>query len=250
MTRQRGGQSSDGARDETSAGGVVFRLDGREPLVLLIRDSYQNWGFPKGHVERGERPEEAAVREVSEETGLAALTVRGAISIARRFQDPLAELVKVDPKSIGVGQYQHDVYQPFLAKKLDEVVESCVNLVGVELNTASAPLLSRVAGIGAALAKKIVQHRNERRVDPIHIAAHGGACRVQHEAGVRTKVVQAAVQHGRTEQLRLGNAALCSSNPQVVRLTGTQRAVDEHMDGIGVVHSSMSCETSTPSSSA
>jgi uncharacterized protein len=90
------------------------------------------------------------------------LTVRGAISIARRFQDPLAELVKVDPKSIGVGQYQHDVYQPFLAKKLDEVVESCVNLVGVELNTASAPLLSRVAGIGAALAKKIVQHRNER----------------------------------------------------------------------------------------
>jgi uncharacterized protein len=88
------------------------------------------------------------------------LTVRGAISIARRFQDPLAELVKVDPKSIGVGQYQHDVYQPFLAKKLDEVVESCVNLVGVEVNTASAPLLSRVAGIGSALAKKIVQHRD------------------------------------------------------------------------------------------
>jgi uncharacterized protein len=89
------------------------------------------------------------------------LTVRGAISIARRLQDPLAELVKIDPKSIGVGQYQHDVYQPLLAKKLDEVVESCVNLVGVELNTASAPLLARVAGIGGSLAKKIVAHRNE-----------------------------------------------------------------------------------------
>lgn len=90
------------------------------------------------------------------------LTIRGAISIARRLQDPLAELVKVDPKSIGVGQYQHDVYQGLLAKKLDEVIESCVNRVGVELNTASAPLLSRVAGIGATLAKKIVSHRNEK----------------------------------------------------------------------------------------
>ncbi|MEN7972195.1 MAG: Tex family protein [Verrucomicrobiota bacterium] len=89
------------------------------------------------------------------------LTVRGAISIARRLQDPLAELVKVDPKSIGVGQYQHDVYQQLLKDKLDEVVVSCVNHVGVELNTASAPLLSRVAGIGDSLAKKIVDYRNE-----------------------------------------------------------------------------------------
>jgi protein Tex len=90
------------------------------------------------------------------------LTIRGAISIARRLQDPLAELVKLDPKSIGVGQYQHDVFQPFLAKKLDEVVESCVNGVGVELNTASASLLSRVAGVGPGLAKRIVAHRNEK----------------------------------------------------------------------------------------
>jgi protein Tex len=90
------------------------------------------------------------------------LTIRGAVSIARRLQDPLAELVKIDPKSIGVGQYQHDVYQGLLAKKLDEVVESCVNLVGVELNTASAPLLSRVAGIGPSLAKRIVAHRDEK----------------------------------------------------------------------------------------
>ncbi|AKF11366.1 Tex family protein [Sandaracinus amylolyticus] len=90
------------------------------------------------------------------------LTVRGAISIARRLQDPLAELVKVDPKSIGVGQYQHDVHQPLLARKLGEVVESCVNHVGVELNTASASLLAYVAGIGGSLAKKIVKHREEK----------------------------------------------------------------------------------------
>lgn len=89
------------------------------------------------------------------------LTIRGAISIGRRLMDPLAELVKIDPKAIGVGQYQHDVYQPMLAAKLDEVVESCVNLVGVELNTASAPLLARVSGVGPAMAKRIVQYRNE-----------------------------------------------------------------------------------------
>jgi len=89
------------------------------------------------------------------------LTIRGAISIARRLQDPLAELVKTDPKSIGVGQYQHDVYQELLKNKLDDVVVSCVNHIGVELNTASAPLLSRVAGIGDSLAKKVVEYRNE-----------------------------------------------------------------------------------------
>ena len=88
------------------------------------------------------------------------LTVRGAISIGRRLQDPLAELVKVDPKAIGVGQYQHDVHQPLLAAKLDEVVVSCVNGVGVELNTASAPLLERVSGLSAALAKAIVEWRD------------------------------------------------------------------------------------------
>ena len=89
------------------------------------------------------------------------LTVRGAISIARRLQDPLAELVKIDPKSIGVGQYQHDVYQPLLKRKLEEVVESCVNRVGVELNTASSELLKYVAGIGPSMAKKIVAHREQ-----------------------------------------------------------------------------------------
>ncbi len=89
------------------------------------------------------------------------LTVRGAISIGRRLQDPLAELVKIDPKAIGVGQYQHDVNQTLLADKLNEVVVSCVNHVGVELNTASAPLLTRVSGIGESMAKKIVSYRDE-----------------------------------------------------------------------------------------
>jgi uncharacterized protein len=88
------------------------------------------------------------------------LTVRGAISIARRLQDPLAELVKVDPKSIGVGQYQHDVSQSALKKSLDEVVESCVNFVGVDLNTASWALLSFVSGISTTLAKAIIDHRD------------------------------------------------------------------------------------------
>ena len=89
------------------------------------------------------------------------LTVRGAISIGRRLQDPLAELVKIEPKAIGVGQYQHDVHQPLLEAKLDEVVVSCVNRVGVELNTASAPLLTRVSGVGPSLAKRIVAWRDE-----------------------------------------------------------------------------------------
>ncbi len=88
------------------------------------------------------------------------ITVRGAISIARRLQDPLAELVKTDPKSIGVGQYQHDVNQSQLRKCLDRVVESCVNHVGVDLNMASVPLLSHVAGIGPKLAENIVEYRN------------------------------------------------------------------------------------------
>lgn len=94
-----------------------------------------------------------------EEFGEYDLTVRGAISIGRRLADPLAELVKIDPKSIGVGQYQHDVDQTLLKNKLDEVVSSCVNAVGVELNTASKELLSYVSGIGPSLAQNIIEHR-------------------------------------------------------------------------------------------
>ena len=88
------------------------------------------------------------------------VTVRGAVSIGRRLMDPLSELVKIDPKSIGVGQYQHDVNQTLLQESLNDVVVSCVNSVGVELNTASRELLSYVSGIGPALAGKIVEHRN------------------------------------------------------------------------------------------
>lgn len=92
------------------------------------------------------------------------VTIRGAISIARRLQDPLAELVKLEPKSIGVGQYQHDVSQIRLSKSLDAVVEDCVNAVGVEVNTASAPLLARVAGLNANVASNIVEFRNQNGV--------------------------------------------------------------------------------------
>ncbi|HFQ5282506.1 TPA: Tex family protein [Vibrio vulnificus] len=89
------------------------------------------------------------------------VSLRGAVSIARRLQDPLAELVKIDPKSIGVGQYQHDVSQSMLAKRLDAVVEDCVNAVGVDVNTASAALLTRVAGLSTTLAQNIVDFRDE-----------------------------------------------------------------------------------------
>jgi uncharacterized protein len=96
-----------------------------------------------------------------EELGDYDITVRGAVSIGRRLQDPLAELVKIEPKSIGVGQYQHDVNQNLLHESLHQTVESCVNQVGVELNTASTQLLSYISGIGPVLAKNIVEHRNE-----------------------------------------------------------------------------------------
>ncbi|NUO98209.1 MAG: RNA-binding transcriptional accessory protein, partial [Nonomuraea sp.] len=88
------------------------------------------------------------------------VSLRGAVSIARRLQDPLAELVKIDPKSIGVGQYQHDLAESKLSRSLDAVVEDCVNAVGVDVNTASAPLLTRVSGIGSTLAESIVRHRD------------------------------------------------------------------------------------------
>nr|WP_218626183.1 Tex family protein [Bradyrhizobium sp. dw_78] len=96
----------------------------------------------------------------SEELPELDVTLRGAVSIARRLQDPLAELVKIDPKAIGVGQYQHDLGENKLARSLDAVVEDCVNAVGVDANTASAPLLARVSGIGSGLAQSIVQHRD------------------------------------------------------------------------------------------
>ncbi|MBK5945784.1 RNA-binding transcriptional accessory protein [Rhodobacter veldkampii DSM 11550] len=123
------------------------------------------------------------------------VSLRGAVSIARRLQDPLAELVKIEPKSIGVGQYQHDVDQHRLGQRLDAVVEDAVNAVGVELNTASAPLLARVAGIGPGLAEAIVAHRDAngafaKRRDLLQVARLGpkafeqcaGFLRIRHGA--------------------------------------------------------------------
>ena len=123
--------------------------------------------------DNGERPQVVVVNEAGASVYSASdlarsefpeldVSLRGAVSIARRLQDPLAELVKIDPKSIGVGQYQHDVNQSRLKQRLDDVVESCVNRVGVEVNTASAALLAYVAGIGPGLAQSIVTLRDQR----------------------------------------------------------------------------------------
>ncbi len=120
------------------------------------------------------------------------VTVRGSVSIGRRLQDPLAELVKIDAKSIGVGQYQHDVDQTKLQKQLDIVVENCVNAVGVNINTASKPLLSSVSGIGPKLAEKIFNYRNENGVfrsrnDIKNVPRLGGKAFEQGAAFLRIK---------------------------------------------------------------
>lgn len=126
----------------------ILKDIGSQVPVVLVNESGASV-YSASDVARGEFPD-------------LDVTVRGAISIARRLQDPLAELVKIDPKSIGVGQYQHDVSQPSLKKSLEAVVESCVNQVGVDLNTASAPLLSHVSGIGPALAQGIIEFRKAK----------------------------------------------------------------------------------------
>lgn len=125
---------------------IIVKLD-RKPIKVMVNESGASI-YSASDVARQEFPD-------------LDLTVRGAISIGRRLQDPLAELVKIDPKSIGVGQYQHDVDQKLLKKKLDDTVESCVNYVGVELNTASKELLTFVSGITATVAQNIVNYRNE-----------------------------------------------------------------------------------------
>ncbi len=114
------------------------------------------------------------------------VSLRGAVSIARRLQDPLAELVKIDPKSIGVGQYQHDLSEVKLSRSLDAVVEDCVNGVGVDVNTASAPLLSRVSGISSGLAENIVAHRDANGPFTLpHGAEERGAARPEGVRAVR-----------------------------------------------------------------
>jgi uncharacterized protein len=133
---------------ESAAREVVRGIDGARPQVVVVNEAGASV-YSASELARNELP------------GLD-VSLRGAVSIARRLQDPLAELVKIDPKSIGVGQYQHDVNQPRLKSRLDETVESCVNRVGVEVNTASVALLAYVAGIGPTLAQNIVRLRDER----------------------------------------------------------------------------------------
>lgn len=136
---------------------------GSRETEKLVADMLANMPAPKPLKvivsEAGASVYSASALAAAEFPGLD-VSLRGAVSIARRLQDPLAELVKIEPKSIGVGQYQHDVDQYRLAKSLDGVVEDAVNAVGVDLNTASAPLLARVSGLGASIAEAIVAHRD------------------------------------------------------------------------------------------
>jgi uncharacterized protein len=126
----------------------VLKNTERKPIKVIVNESGASI-YSASDVAREEFPDQD-------------VTVRGAISIGRRLQDPLAELVKIDPKSIGVGQYQHDVDQKLLKKNLDETVESCVNYVGVDLNTASKELLTFVSGLTPTIAKNVVAYRNEK----------------------------------------------------------------------------------------
>lgn len=132
---------------EKLAAEVINTLQGTKPQKVVVSEA-------------GASVYSASETAAKEFPGLD-VSLRGAVSIARRLQDPLAELVKIEPKSIGVGQYQHDVDQSRLARSLDAVVEDAVNAVGVDLNTASVPLLARVSGLGPSIAEAIVVHRNE-----------------------------------------------------------------------------------------
>ena len=124
---------------------AFVKVAGRRPRILIAKLGQD------GH-DRGQQVVASAFADID-------VTLRGAASIARRLQDPLAELVKIDPKSIGVGQYQHNLSEQKLGRSLDAVVEDCVNAMGVDVNTASAKLLARVSGVGEALAQAIVVHR-------------------------------------------------------------------------------------------
>ena len=143
------GNGTAGRETEAFAGEVLARTE-RKPVKVMVSEAGASVYSAS----------EAAIEEFPDLD----LTVRGAVSIARRLQDPLAELVKIDPKSIGVGQYQHDVDQKLLRQKLTETVESCVNYVGVDLNLASKELLRFISGVSSAVAQNIVAYRNEHGV--------------------------------------------------------------------------------------
>jgi uncharacterized protein len=132
-----------------------------DKLVADLCKRHPDLGLTKVMVSEAGASVYSASELATQELPALDVSLRGAVSIARRLQDPLAELVKIEPKAIGVGQYQHDVSQPRLSKRLDAVVEDCVNGVGVDLNTASPALLSRVAGLSPALAKNVVAYRDE-----------------------------------------------------------------------------------------
>ena len=140
------GNGTGGRETETFVAEVLAALD-RQPTRVMVSEAGASV-YSASLLAREEFPD-------------LDVTIRGAVSIGRRLQDPLAELVKIDPKSIGVGQYQHDVDQKLLKKRLDETVESCVNFVGVDVNTASRELLKYVAGVNSTLAKSIVAYRDE-----------------------------------------------------------------------------------------
>ena len=141
------GNGTHGRETENFVRGLLKRRGKPEVLCVSVNEAGASV-YSASEIARHELPDQD-------------VTVRGAVSIARRLQDPLSELVKIDPKSVGVGQYQHDVSESLLCAKLDEVVESCVNRVGVEVNTASPSLLARVSGIGEKLAQRIADHRAE-----------------------------------------------------------------------------------------
>ncbi|WP_066456540.1 Tex family protein [Castellaniella caeni] len=137
-----------------------------ERLAATLRERHPELAFERVVVSEAGASVYSASELGAQEFPELDVSLRGAVSIARRLQDPLAELVKIEPKSIGVGQYQHDVNQRELARSLDAVIEDCVNAVGVDLNTASAPLLTRVSGLNASLARNIVQWREAHGAFP------------------------------------------------------------------------------------
>ncbi|MFB0974326.1 MAG: helix-hairpin-helix domain-containing protein, partial [Bacteroidales bacterium] len=164
------------------------------------------------------------------------LTVRGAVSIGRRLMDPLAELVKIDPKSIGVGQYQHDVDQNMLKETLDQTVENCVDLVGVNLNTASKHLLAYVSGIGPALAQNIVDFRSSNgafssRSDLMNVPRLGAKAFEQcagflRIAGARNPLDNTAVHPERYELVRKMAKDAGATVEELVKDNSKRSAID------------------------
>lgn len=132
-----------------------------DQLVADLMKQHQDLAFNKIIVSEAGASVYSASELASKEFPDLDVTIRGAVSIARRLQDPLAELVKIEPKSIGVGQYQHDVNQVQLLRSLNNVIEDCVNAVGVDVNTASAALLKQVSGLSSSVSDNIVAYRND-----------------------------------------------------------------------------------------